>query len=458
MNNRITQPKPLFVNDENMAIATDLYQLTMAAGYFECRRNHTATFELSVRKLPENRAYLVTAGLEQAIYYLTNLSFTDTYVDYLKQLPIFKNVSGEFFRYLRKFRFQGDLFAVPEGTIVFANEPLLRVTAPVIEAQIIETYLLSTICYQTLIASKASRVVHAAKGKEVIDFGTRRAHSPQAGVLAARACYIGGCAGTSNVLTAYELGIPAIGTMAHSWIMAYSDEYTSFEEFQKVFPENTILLIDTYDTIRAARLAAKIGKNLMGVRIDSGNLSLLSKKVRRILDNAGLEKTKITVSGDLNEYKISELLKKNTPIDSFGVGTEMVTAKDSPALNGVYKLVEQDVGERLIPKMKFSKDKVTYPAKKQVYRFFDKNGRFTRDTVGLADEVYDAEALLVPVIRSGKLSYTIPTVREIQKVARENFSHLPEKFKRLNCRTSYPVLFSERLKQIKERISRNLVA
>ena len=457
MKNRNTQPKPLFINEENMCIALDLYQLTMAAGYFERNKNHTSTFELFVRKLPENRSYLVAAGLEQGIYYLSNLTFTDTYVQYLKNLPLFKNVSREFFRYLRNFCFQGDLFAVPEGTIVFANEPILRVTAPAIEAQIIETYLLSMINYQSMIASKASRVVYAAEGKEVIDFGTRRAHSPQAGILAARACFIGGCIGTSNVLTAYELGIPAIGTIAHSWIMAYDDEFTSYKDFQRVFPENTILLIDTYDTLKGAELAVKIGKRLKGVRLDSGDISLLSKKVRKILDDAGLEQVKITASGDLNEYKISELLKKKAPIDSFGVGTEMVTSKDSPALNGVYKLVEQEVDGRVIPKMKLSEDKVAYPSTKQVYRFFDKNGRFKKDTVGLADEKYDAEALLLPIIRSGKLSYNIPTVQEIQKFATENFSRLPEKFKRLDCGTSYPVLFSKRLKQIKERISRSMI-
>ncbi|MCP5005149.1 MAG: nicotinate phosphoribosyltransferase [Planctomycetes bacterium] len=450
MTNRIKQPKSLFVNDDNLCITTDLYQLTMAAGYFECKRDHTATFELFVRKLPQNRSYLVVAGLEQAIYYLTNISFTDAYVQYLKQLPLFKNVSREFFRYLLKFRFRGDAYAVPEGTIVFANEPVLRVTASVIEAQIIETYLLSMMSYQTLVASKASRVVYAAKGKDVVDFGTRRAHSPQAGVLAARASYIGGCVGTSNVFTAYESGIPAIGTIAHSWIMAYDDELKSFEDFQKVFPNNTTLLIDTYDTVTGARLATRIGKHLKGVRLDSGSLSRLSKRVRRILDNAGLEQVKITASGDLNEYKISELLKKSAPIDSFGVGTEMVTSKDSPALNVVYKLVEQEEDGIVIPKMKFSEDKVTYPAKKQIYRFYDKSMKSRKDLIGLACEKHNAEILLVPVIKRGALSYNMPSLREIQKFARKSISHLPEKFKRLDCNTPYPVLISKRLRHILE--------
>ena len=249
----------------------------MAAGYFDCKRNHTSTFELFVRKLPENRSYLITAGLEQSVHYLKNLKFTGRYVKYLKNLPIFKNVSKGFFDYLRNLHFSGDLYAVPEGTVVFANEPILRVTAPMIEAQIIETYLLSAINYQTLVATKASRVVHAAKGKDVIDFGTRRAHGPQAGVLAARACFIGGCVGTSNVLAAYELGIPAVGTVAHSWVMAYDDEYESYKDFRKVFPNDTILLIDTYDTVIGAQLATKIGRRLKGVRLDSGNITPLSK-------------------------------------------------------------------------------------------------------------------------------------------------------------------------------------
>ena len=226
---------------------------------------------------------------------------------YLKDLPVFKNVSRAFFDYLSGFRFGGDVYAVPEGTVIFSNEPIIRVTASMIEAQIIETYLLSMINYQTLIASKASRVVHAAGGRGVIDFGTRRAHGPQAGVLAARACFIGGCVGTSNVLAAYELGIPPIGTVAHSWVMAYDDEYESYKDFHKVFPDNTTLLIDTYDTIKGAQLATKIGKKLKGVRLDSGNITLLSKRVRKILDDAGLEHVKITASGDLNEYKISQM-------------------------------------------------------------------------------------------------------------------------------------------------------
>jgi nicotinate phosphoribosyltransferase len=443
------KPESLFLNDANMCISTDLYQLTMVAGYFECGMNHKSTFELFVRNLPERRSYLIAAGMEQTIHYLRNLRFTAEYLKYLKGLPIFKNVSSAFFDYLRDFRFCGDVYAVPEGTVVFANEPIVRVTASMIEAQIIETYLLSMINYQTLIASKASRVVHAADGRGVVDFGTRRAHGPQAGVLAARACFIGGCIGTSNVLAAYELGIPPIGTVAHSWVMAYDDEYESFQDFHKVFPDNTILLIDTYDTIKGAQLVIKIGKELKGVRLDSGNITLLSKRVRKILNDAGLEHAKITASGDLNEYKISQMLSKGACIDLFGVGTEMVTSKDTPALGGVYKLVEQEKDGLLMPKMKYSKDKATCPSKKQVYRFLNKNGLFKKDIIGLVDEVFDAKELLLPVMKKGKLVYKIPTVQQIQKTAEINISQLPEKFKDLDCKTAYPVMISKRLEQVR---------
>ena len=455
MKNKTGTPESLFLNDKNICMATDLYQLTMVAGYFERGMNHKSTFELFVRCLPVRRSYLIAAGLEQVIYYLRNMRFTAEFLKYLNNLSIFKNVSREFFDYLKGFHFSGDVYAVPEGTVVFANEPIIRVTASMIEAQIIETYLLSMINYQTLIASKASRVVHAAGGRGVIDFGTRRAHGPQAGVLAARACFIGGCVGTSNVLAAYELGIPPIGTIAHSWVMAYDDEYESFQDFNKVFPDNTILLIDTYDTIKGAKLATKIGKKLKGVRLDSGNITLLSKRVRKILDDAGLEQVKITASGDLNEYKISQMLAKGARIDSFGVGTEMVTSKDVPALGGVYKLVEQEIEEKLMPKMKFSKDKSTCPSKKQVYRFLDKKQLFKKDIIGLVDEEFDANELLLPVMKKGKLVCKVPTVQQIQKTSAKNISQLPEKLKDLDSTTEYSVTISKRLRQVREKTKKS---
>ena len=326
----------------------------------------TATFELFVRTLPKNRSYLIVAGLEQVLHYLTHVRFSSESIHYLRSLPVFHPVSNNFFEYLKNFSFSGTLYAMPEGTVAFAGEPLLRVTAPIVEAQIVETYLLSTINFQTSIATKASRIVYAARGRDVIDFGTRRAHGPQAGVLAARACFLGGCNGTSNVFAAFKLGIPAVGTIAHSWVMAFENELNSFCKFHETFPDNTLLLIDTYNTLIGAKHAAMIGKKLKGVRIDSGDLINLSKEVRKILDGEGLHHVRIVGSGDLNEERIDELMRNAAPIDSFGVGTEMVTSKDAPALGGVYKLVEQEHEGKSIPRMNFSEDKITYPSNKHL--------------------------------------------------------------------------------------------
>lgn len=303
------EPKSLFLTEDSLGIVTDLYQLTMAAGYFEQKMHDIATFELFVRNLPKNRSYLIVAGLEQVLHYLTHITFSPEIVQFLRRLPIFNHVGQEFFEYLKNFTFRGDVYAIPEGTIAFADEPMLRVTAPIIETQLVETYLLSMINFQTSIATKASRIVYAAQGCEVIDFGTRRAHGPQASVLAARSCFIGGCKGTSNVFAACELNIPAVGTVAHSWVMAFENEQDSFRKFHEIFPDNTTLLIDTYDTLAGARHAVMIGKKLKGVRIDSGNLLELSKEVRRILDSEGLQHVKIVASGDLNEDRIDDLLR-----------------------------------------------------------------------------------------------------------------------------------------------------
>lgn len=336
-------------------------------------------------------------------------------------------------------------YAIPEGTIAFADEPMLRVTAPIIETQLVETYLLSMINFQTSIATKASRIVYAAQGCEVIDFGTRRAHGPQASVLAARSCFIGGCKGTSNVFAACELNIPAVGTVAHSWVMAFENEQDSFRKFHEIFPDNTTLLIDTYDTLAGARHAVMIGKKLKGVRIDSGNLLELSKEVRRILDSEGLQHVKIVASGDLNEDRIDDLLRNGAPIDSFGVGTEMVTSKDAPALGGVYKLVEQEHNGKIVPRMKFSEDKLTYPCKKQVYRIIDKADNFVKDVIGLEDENLQGMPLLIPVIKNGKICYNLPTVHEIQRITSNNLAHLPQPFKRLKEAETYPVTKSQGL-------------
>jgi len=438
-------PESLFLSESSLGIVTDLYQLTMAAGYFDNKIRDIATFELSVRQLPENRSYLVVAGIEQSLHYLAQMKFSDDTIKFLKDLPIFSHVSRNFFEYLKNFKFGGDIYTMPEGTIAFAEEPIMRITAPIIEAQIIETYLLSTINFQTLIATKASRIVHAARGRDVIDFGTRRAHGPQAGILAARACFIGGCKGTSNIFAAYKLGIPAMGTIAHSWVMAFKNEQDAFYKFYKIFPDNTNLLIDTYDTLTGAKHAATIGRKLIGVRIDSGDLVKLSKRVRKILDNKGLRHVKIIASGDLNEERIDYLLRNDASVDSFGVGTEMVTSKDAPALGGVYKLVELEHNNKSIPKMKFSKDKITYPGKKQVYRSFDKDGNFTADVIGLEDENNKGAPLLIQTIKKGKLYYKLPSIHEIQENAINNLSRLPEPFKRLKKAKTYPVTKSNKL-------------
>jgi len=438
-------PESLFLSESSLGIVTDLYQLTMAAGYFDNKIRDIATFELSVRQLPENRSYLIVAGIEQSLHYLAQMKFSDDTIKFLKDLPIFSHVSRNFFEYLKNFKFGGDIYAMPEGTIAFAEEPIMRITAPIIEAQIIETYLLSTINFQTLIATKASRIVHAARGRDVIDFGTRRAHGPQAGILAARACFIGGCKGTSNIFAAYKLGIPAMGTIAHSWVMAFKNEQDAFYKFYKIFPDNTNLLIDTYDTLTGAKHAATIGRKLIGVRIDSGDLVKLSKRVRKILDNKGLRHVKIIASGDLNEERIDYLLRNDASVDSFGVGTEMVTSKDAPALGGVYKLVELEHNNKSIPKMKFSKDKITYPGKKQVYRSFDKDGNFTADVIGLEDENNKGAPLLIQAIKKGKLYYKLPSIHEIQENAINNLSRLPEPFKRLKKAKTYPVTKSNKL-------------
>lgn len=449
--------KSLFLTEDLLGLVTDLYQVSMAAGYFEQGMRDTATFELSVRHLPDNRSYLVAAGLEQALHYLTHITFSPEAIHFLRQLPAFKHVSRAFFESLKDFAFSGDVYAVPEGTMIFAGEPILRITAPLIEAQIVETYLLSTINFQTLIATKASRITQAAQGREVVDFGSRRAHGPQAGVLAARAAFIGGCKGTSNVFAAYQLGIPAVGTMAHAWVMAFESERDSFQKFHAVFPDNTVLLIDTYDTLTGTRRAATIGKGLKGIRLDSGDLLKLSGEVRRILDAEGLQHVRIIASGDLNEYRIDELVRSAAAIDSFGVGTEMVTSRDAPALGGVYKLVEQYHGGRAIPRMKFSTDKGTYPCRKQVYRKRHTDGAFSEDVIGLEGEPIDGMPLLTQVMGNGKMCYPLPVIYEIQRAASDNLAHLPEPFKRLDNAAVYPVTKSNGL-EIKRREAEEHIA
>jgi nicotinate phosphoribosyltransferase len=378
-----------FLKERNMSLFTDFYELTMCASYFDNKNFEPATFDLFIRRLPENRSYFLFAGLEQALQYLQSIKFTEEHLAYLKK----QGFNEDFLDYLRGFRFTGDVCAVPEGTVTFPNEPLIRVTAPIIEAQLVETFLLNTVNLQTMIATKASRVVHAAKGKSVIEFGLRREHGIDAGMKVARSSYIAGCQGTSNVLAGQAYGIPVFGTMAHSFIMSYPKEIDAFRAFAKTFPNKSTLLIDTYDDISGAEKAAVVAKELEakgfrlgGVRLDSGDLAQTSKKVRKILDDQGLAYAKIFASGDLDEFKIAELLSNGAQIDAFGVGTKMGTSADRPYLDVIYKLCETMTADGTFsPIMKLSKDKITLPGRKQVYRFKNAEGNLEKDVIALAE-------------------------------------------------------------------------
>jgi nicotinate phosphoribosyltransferase len=397
-------------------LQTDLYQLTMAAGFWEAGK-HTdrATFELFVRRLPANREYLVSAGLAQAVEYLQNLAFSGEQIDYIRSLPQFERVASGFFEYLRAFRFTGDLFAAREGTPLFPGEPILTVRAPLLEAQIPETYLLATISFQSMIATKAARVVRAAAGKAVVEFGTRRAHSPEAGVLAGRASYIGGCVGTSNVETGFRYGVPVFGTAAHSWVMAFTSERESFERLQQLLGPATVYLIDSYDTIEGARIAISLGRPLWGVRLDSGDLVALSKQVRKMLDEAGLQDAKIMATGDLNEQKLREICETGAPIDAYGVGTELATSADAPNLSAVYKLVEIEVDGVKRYTAKQSADKHTIPGSKQIFRYPGGDliaGSWECPSCGCSATANSVEALLRPIMLEGSLLRVPPTATE----------------------------------------------
>jgi nicotinate phosphoribosyltransferase len=393
----------------------------------------------------------LAAGLEQALEYLERVRFQPADIEYLRQQAVFAHVSNAFFDYLKDFRFSGEVWAVPEGTAVFGEEPLLRVTAPIIEAQIVETFLLSTLLFQTSIASKAARVVGAAAGRGVVEFGTRRAHGPEAGVLAARAAYVGGCIGTSNVEAGQRFGIPIFGTLAHSFVMAYTDEAEAFRRFQRLFPEHAVLLVDTYETLAAIEKIIHAGLRPKSVRLDSGDLVRLSQEVRRRLDTAGLRDTHIFASGDLDEFAIADLLARGAIVDAFGVGTALATSKDAPALGGVYKLVDVQSGEGPSYRAKFSEEKVTYPGRKQVFRFHDEAGSYREDVIACESERYpDAEPLLRCVMRQGKRLGPSPHLPDIQERARRELAKLPQACRRLGDPQAYPVRFSVELKRLLE--------
>jgi nicotinate phosphoribosyltransferase len=446
---------PLLPAPDRLGLLTDLYELTMAAGYFAAgMADKQATFELFIRDLPPTRNYLVAAGLEQALAYLVQLQFTGEDLDYLRGLEVFRHVPAGWYEALRELRFAGEVWAVPEGTAVFAEEPLLRVTAPIIEAQIVETCLLTSIAFQTAIASKSARVVTAAEGRSVVDFGSRRAHGPQAGLLAARAAYVGGSTGTSNVLAARELGIPPVGTMAHSWVMAFEDEREAFAQYARVFPENAIFLIDTYDTVEGARRAASCGAVPHGVRLDSGDLVSLSRQVRAVLDEAGLKETNLFGSGDLDEHKIHAFSQAGAPLDAYGVGTELVTSKDAPALGAVYKLVEFHADGEHVGRIKLSTGKKTYPFKKQVFRRSDAQGTFRGDTIGRWDESLEGRPMLERVMTDGKLTGPLPSLDASRQRCRDQLACLPHELLDLDRRVEYPVGFSDALERAAEELAR----
>jgi nicotinate phosphoribosyltransferase len=434
------------------ALLTDLYELTMAAAYFENNFRAKASFELFVRSLPPERNYLLAVGLEQVLDYLEDLQFDREDIEFLRKQPVFRNVSDKFFEYLKTFRFTGEVWAIPEGTPVFQEEPLLRVTAPIIEGQIVETYLLSMITFQTMIASKAARVVRAAQGRSVIEFGTRRAHSPEAGTLAARAAYIGGCIGTSNVETGRRFGIPIFGTLAHSFVMAYDDEEDAFRRFQKIFPEHATLLVDTYDTLAAIDKIIQAGLRPKAVRLDSGDVVELSRAVRRRLDEAGLTDTQIFATSDLDEFVISDILARGAVVDAFGVGTSLAASKDAPTLGGVYKLVDVYAGDRPSYRAKLSPGgKATYPGCKQVYRVKGADQRYAEDIIAHCSEKHgDEDPLLVCVMREGERVAGSPKIEAVRERAKGELAKLPEECHRLDQARPYPVRFSRELERLLE--------
>ena len=434
---------------QNLTLLTDFYELTMMQGYYNNNNNETVVFDVFYRENPCGSGYAICAGLEQVIDYINSLQFKPDDIEYLRSLKIFEE---NFLSYLKDFHFTGDIYAIPEGTVVFPMEPLVKVIAPIMEAQLVETALLNIVNHQSLIATKASRVVYAAGGQPVMEFGLRRAQGPDAGTLGARAAVIGGCIGTSNVLSAKLYDLPALGTHAHSWIMSFDDELSAFRKYAELYPQNTTLLVDTYDTLRSGvRNAIKVFEELRdlnrmpekyGIRLDSGDLAYLSKKARKMLDGAGFPDAMITASSDLDEYLIDSLKTQGAKIDSWGVGTKLITSRDCPSFGGVYKLAAIQRDGKFIPKIKLSENqwKITNPGDKKIYRVYEKeSGKVKADLITLADEEFRSDAplllfdpvatwkktylepdtytlreLLVPVFVAGKCVYTSPSVMEIR--------------------------------------------
>jgi nicotinate phosphoribosyltransferase len=437
------------------ALATDLYQLTMMAGYQHGGLMGRSTFELVVRTLPAGRGFLVAAGLEQALELLERLRFTPDEIRYLRSVPALAAAPESFFgELLPSFRFTGDVWAVPEGEVVFAQQPMLRVTAPAPEAQVVETALLATITFQTSVASKTARVVEAAQGRTVVEFGSRRAHGLDAALHAARASYIAGCRATSNVEAGYRFGIPVSGTMAHSWVMSFEREIDAFREYIVLFGEDATLLIDTYDTLAAARAIVDEGLRPGGVRLDSGDLVTLSRDVRRVLDTGGLTHTRIIVSGDLDELSIAEIVAIGAPIDAFGVGTAISTSRDAPALGGVYKLVAIERDGAMAPVAKLSAGKRTLPGSKQVWRRAE-GGCATGDVIALADEPGPGgRPLLTKVMEEGRRLHPPARLDDARRHAERALRELPDGVRRLDGWDDYPVRVSPALEALAAKTGR----
>ncbi len=431
-------------------LLTDLYELTMMCSYIDNGKTEYASFELFTRELPRNRNYLVYAGLEDVVNYVVNLKFTKEEIDYLYSLKIFPDW---FLDFLKEFEFKGNLYSMDEGTVFFQDEPVLRVEAPIYMAQLLETAVMNQVHVSSLIATKAARVYSVSRGKVLSDFSLRRTHGIDAGLKVARSCYIAGFSSTSNVLAGKIYGIPVVGTVAHSYVMSFESEEDSFRAYAKTFPNKTVLLVDTYDTVVGIKRAVKVAKELeskgyrlRGIRLDSGNILELSKEARKILDENGLDYVKIVVSGGLDEFKVDEILSRGAPVDIFGVGTKVGTSADSPYIDFIYKLVEFN-GK---PVMKTSTGKKMYPGKKQVFRFKGK------DVVGCHDENIGGEKLLKPVILEGNLVSRLPDLNEIRNKFLEGFEGLPAEIKDIYDHFGYDVRISEKLEALYHRVLKEI--
>lgn len=432
----------------NSALLTDLYQLTMLQGYYEQSMEELAVFEFFVRKLPENRGYLVAAGLAQVLTYLEQLRFSSDEIAWLTSTGRFKPAVLD---RLAALKFTGDVHAMPEGTVFFPNEPILRITAPLPEAQLIESRIINLLHFQTLIASKAARSVLIAPDKLLVDFGMRRAHGSEAALLAARASYLVGFTGTATVVAGMDFGIPIFGTMAHSFIQAYSGESQAFADFAKANPDNVVLLIDTYDTEAAAQKVVDLapalhaqGIKIKGVRIDSGDLAEHARKVRAILDRGGLNDATLFASGNIDEHKLAKLMAEQAPIDGFGIGTRLDTSADAPYLDCAYKLQEY-AG---IARRKRSEGKATWPGRKQVYRNYDNNGMMYGDTVTVDNASCAGQPLLQWVMQRGKTVAGQPTLIEAREYARRQLNGLPMPLRQLSDTPEYPVIISAELQAL----------